>query len=205
MHNVYYAQGLNTQNRDKMNVTATKIGYARVSTSDQSLTAQIQALNAIGCQHLYQEELSGKITDRPQLKALLEYIREGDIVVVTKLDRLARSTKDLLSIADDIQEKGAGLEVLNIQLDTTTPTGKLMLTLLGAIAEFEREIMLERQQEGIVIAKAEGKYKGRKPIGEDKLQQVQTLVNSGMNVSQAVSKVGMARRTYYKMIEEGRI
>ncbi len=181
-----------------------KIGYARVSTSDQPIATQIQALNAVGCQHLYEDELSGKNTKRPQLKALLDYIREGDTVVVTKLDRLARSTKDLLSIAEDIRKKGADLEVLNIQLDTTTSTGKLMLTLLGAIAEFERGIMLERQREGIAMAKANGKYKGRKPIAEEKVQQVQTLVNDGMSVSQAVSKVGIARRTYYKMIAEGR-
>lgn len=125
---------------------------------------------------------------------------------MTKLDRLARSTKDLLSIAEEIKKKGADLEVLNINLDTKSPTGQLMLTMLAAIAEFEKGIMLERQREGIDIAKEGGKYKGRKPIEETKLQQVQTLVQSGISVSKAVSEVGIGRRsTYYKAIEEGRI
>jgi DNA invertase Pin-like site-specific DNA recombinase len=135
----------------------------------------------------------------------LDYIRKGDTVIVTKLDRLARSTKDLLSIAEEIKKKSADFEVLNIHLDTKSPTGQLMLTLLAAIAEFERAIMLERQREGIEIAKEEGRYKGRKPIEETKLQQAQSLVEGGMSVSKAVSEVGIARRTCYKAIEEGRI
>ena len=136
---------------------------------------------------------------------MLNYIRKGDTVIVTKLDRLARSTKDLLSIAEEVKKKGADLEVLNIHLDTKSPTGQLMLTMLAAIAEFERAIMLERQREGIDIAKEEGRYKGRKPIEETKLQQVQTLIDGGMSISKAVSQVGIGRRTYYKALEEGRI
>jgi DNA invertase Pin-like site-specific DNA recombinase len=124
---------------------------------------------------------------------------------VTKLDRLARSTKDLLNIADAIKKKGADFEVLNINLDTKSPTGQLMLTMLAANAEFERGIMLERQREGIDIAKADGKYKGRKPVNKAKLQQVQKLVDNGTSVSKAVSEVGIGRRTYYKAIEAGRI
>ncbi len=186
-------------------MATTKIGYARVSTTDQNLSAQVAALEAVGCQTNYTEQVSGKSTHRPQLKAMLDYIRQGDTVVITKLDRLARSTKDLLNIAEEIQNKGAGLKVLNINLDTTTPTGKLMLTLLGAIAEFEREIMLERQREGIVVAKAEGKYKGRKPVNKDILFAVQKLIKNGMSISEAVNTVGISRRTYYKAIEEGRI
>jgi DNA invertase Pin-like site-specific DNA recombinase len=112
---------------------------------------------------------------RPELRKLLDYIREGDAVTVTKPDRLARSTKDLLSIAEEIKKKGADLEVLNINLDTKSPTGQLMLTMLAAIAEFEKGIMLERQREGIDIAKEGGKYKGRKAIEKTKLQEVQAL------------------------------
>ena len=186
-------------------MTNTKIGYARVSTTDQNLKAQVAQLDAAGCKINYTEQLSGKNTQRLQLRAMLDYIRTGDTVVVTKLDRLARSTKDLLNIAEEIQNKGAGLEVLNIKLDTTTPTGKLMLTTLAAIAEFEREIMLERQREGINAAKAEGKYKGRKPVGKEKLQAVQQLVADGLSINKAVDEVGIARRTYYKAMEEGRI
>lgn len=203
MHIISNAQTLNTQLES--NLTITKIGYARVSTTDQNLSAQIKALEEAGCTTNYTEQLSGKDTHRPQLEAMLGYIRKGDTVVVTKLDRLARSTKDLLKIAEDIQKKGAGLEVLNINLDTTTPTGKLMLTLLGAIAEFEREIMLERQHEGILLAKEEGKYKGRKPINNERLHQVKSFIQEGMSISQAVKEVGISRRTYYKAIEEGRI
>jgi DNA invertase Pin-like site-specific DNA recombinase len=186
-------------------MTVTKIGYSRVSTLDQNLSAQREALSKAGCKVIYEDQVSGKSIKRPKLRAMLDYIRDGDIVVVTRLDRLARSTKDLLSIAEEIQEKGAGLEVLNINLDTTTPTGKLMLTMLGAIAEFEREIMLERQREGIAVAKTNGKYKGRTPVSGDVLQQVQLRINGGMSVSQAASEAGIARRTYYKAIKEGRI
>jgi DNA invertase Pin-like site-specific DNA recombinase len=132
-------------------------------------------------------------------QSLLSPYRTGDTVTVTKLDRLARSTKDLLSIAEEIKRKGADFEVLNINLDTKSPAGQLMLTLLAAIAEFEKRIILERQREGIDIAKEDGKYKGRKLIEETKLQQVQMLVEGGISVSKAVSEVGIGRRTYYKV------
>ena len=186
-------------------MTSSKIGYCRVSTTAQNMTAQLEVLNKAGCQEIFKEKVSGSSADRPELRKLLDYIRKGDTVTVTKLDRLARSTKDLLNIAEEIKKKGADFEVLNINLDTKSPTGQLMLTMLAAIAEFEKGIMLERQREGIDIAKEDGKYKGRKPIEETKLQQVQTLVENGISVSKAVSEVGIGRRTYYKAIEEGRI
>ncbi|MCQ8105941.1 recombinase family protein [Methylomonas sp. SURF-1] len=186
-------------------MTSSKIGYCRVSTTEQNMAAQLELLNKADCHEIFKEKVSGSNADRPELKKLLAYIRKGDTVTVTKLDRLARSTKDLLNIAEAIKQKGADLEVLNINLDTKSPTGQLMLTMLAAIAEFERGIMLERQREGIEIAKADGKYKGRRPINEAKLQQVQKLVDNGTSVSKAVSEVGIGRRTYYKAIEEGRI
>jgi DNA invertase Pin-like site-specific DNA recombinase len=186
-------------------MSSSKIGYCRVSTTGQNMTAQLELLNNAGCQEVFEEKLSGSNIARPELRKLLDYIRKGDIVTVTKLDRLARSTKDLLGIAEEIKKKGADLEVLNINLDTRSPTGQLMLTMLAAIAEFEKGIMLERQREGINIAIKGGKYKGRKPIEEIKLQQVQTLVQGGTSISKAVSEVGIGRRTYYKAIEEGRI
>jgi len=184
---------------------SSKIGYCRVSTTEQNMTAQMELLHKAGCQEIFKEKLSGSNVHRPELRKLLDYIRKGDTVTVTKLDRLARSTKDLLGIAEEIKKKGADFEVLNINLDTKSPTGQLMLTMLAAIAEFEKGIMLERQREGIDIAKEDGKYKGRKPIEETKLQQVQKLVEGGISVSKAVSEVGIGRRTYYKAIEEGRI
>lgn len=169
------------------------------------MAAQLELLHKAGCQEIFKEKLSGSTMERPELRKLLAYIRKGDTVTVTKLDRLARSTKDLLNIAEEIKKKGADFEVLNINLDTKSPTGQLMLTMLAAIAEFEKGIMLERQREGIDIAKEDGKYKGRKPIAETQLQQVKTLVEGGLSVSKAVSEVGIGRRTYYKAIEEGRI
>jgi DNA invertase Pin-like site-specific DNA recombinase len=186
-------------------MSASKIGYCRVSTNEQNMAAQLELLHKAGCREIFKEKLSGSDSTRPELRKLLDYIRKGDTVTVTKLDRLARSTKDLLSIAEEIKKKAADFEVLNINLDTKSPTGQLMLTMLAAIAEFERVIMLERQREGIDVAKEDGKYKGRKPIGDTKLQQVQTLVEGGVSVSKAVSEVGIGRRTYYKAIEEGRI
>jgi DNA invertase Pin-like site-specific DNA recombinase len=140
-------------------MSATKIGYCRVSTIEQNMTAQLDLLHQAGCQEVFKEKRSGSRIDRPELRKLLDYIRKGDTVMVTKLDRLARSTKDLLSIAEEIKKKGADFEVLNIHLDTKSPTGQLMLTLLAAIAEFERAIMLERQREGIAIAKEEGRQR----------------------------------------------
>jgi DNA invertase Pin-like site-specific DNA recombinase len=196
---------LNLAQNSQNNMTSSKIGYCRVSTTEQNMAAQLELLNKAGCHEIFKEKVSGSNADRPELKKLLAYIRKGDTVTVSKLDRLARSTKDLLNIAEVIKKKGADLEVLNINLDTKSPTGQLMLTMLAAIAEFERGIMLERQREGIDIAKADGKYKGRKPINEAKLQQVQKLVDNGTSVSKAVSEVGIGRRTYYKAIEEGRI
>jgi len=182
-----------------------KIGYARVSTLDQNLDLQIAELKKNNCEKIYKEKISGKNDNRPQLKKMLDYIREGDTVVVTKLDRLARSTKDLLNIAEDIENKGADLEVLNINLDTGTPTGKLMLTMLAAIATFEREIMLERQREGIQAAKSQGKYKGRKPVTIERLLNVQELIKEGLSVNKATQEVDIAKGTYYKAIKEGRI
>src|SRR6056297_1442009 len=132
------------------------IGYARVSTIGQSLEAQLKALTGAGVEdeHLFQEKASAVKRDRPALESMLKHARKGDTVVVTKVDRIARSTKHLLEIVDTLTEKSVTLKILNINLDTSTPTGKLMLTMLGGIAEFEREIMLERQREGYEIAKS---------------------------------------------------
>ncbi|WP_372929952.1 recombinase family protein [Shewanella putrefaciens] len=127
------------------------IGYARVSTTGQSLDAQLAALST--CDKVFQEKVSGAKDDRPQLKLMLEFVREGDSVVVTKLDRLARNTRHLLEIAEFLATKKVTLKIQNLGIDTGTPTGKLMLTMVGAIATFERELMLERQAEGIALAK----------------------------------------------------
>jgi DNA invertase Pin-like site-specific DNA recombinase len=140
-----------------------KIGYARTSTTDQiaGLNAQVRELEAADCDKLFHERISSRATTRPQLEAALEFCREGDTLVVTKLDRLARSVADLVSIMSRLEAKKVALSILGMNLDTSTPTGKLMVNLLGSIAQFERELMLERQREGIAAAKADGKFKGK--------------------------------------------
>ena len=142
-----------------------KIGYARTSTIEQiaGLEAQDRELRTAGAQKLFSERVSS-VAKREQLEAALEYCREGDVLVVTKLDRLARSMADLVAITSRLKAKGVALNILAMQLDTTTPTGKLMLQLMGCFAEFERDVMLERQREGVAKAKAEGKYRGRVPL-----------------------------------------
>jgi len=136
------------------------IAYVRVSTVEQNEARQVEALKAHNIDKWFTEKVSGKSMDRPQLKSMLDYVREGDTVYIHDFSRLARSTKDLLAIVEQLQDKGVQLVSNKENLDTSTPTGKLMLTMIAAINEFERENLLERQREGIAIAKAEGKFKG---------------------------------------------
>lgn len=166
------------------------IGYARVSTTGQSLDAQLNALS--NCDKIFQEKISGAKDDRPQLQLMLEFVREGDSVVVTKLDRLARNTRHLLEIAELLAKKKVTLKIQNLGIDTGTPTGKLMLTMVGAIATFERELMLERQAEGIAVAKQNGKYKGRKPTAMAKKRDVIELLNSGLSKPEVSKKLDIS-------------
>src|ERR1051325_2434609 len=142
-----------------------KIGYARTSTLDQvaGFEAQIRELEALGCEKVFREQLSSVAHQRPQLEACVEFVRGGDTLVVTKLDRLARSVADLLAIVAKVKAKGAVLEVQGLGRFNGDASSQLLLNVLGAVAQFERQVMLERQREGIARAKAEGKYKGRKP------------------------------------------
>ena len=139
-------------------------GYARVSTTDQNTATQVEQLSFAGCDQVLQEHASGADDNRPVLASVITAIRAGDTLTVCKLDRIARSTSHLLRVVETLHERGASFRVLNLSLDTSTPTGKLMLTMLGAVATFEREIMLERQAEGIARAKAAGVYKGKAPV-----------------------------------------
>lgn len=178
------------------------IGYARVSTTDQNLEGQLVQLKAVGCDKIFQEKESGVKVDRPELAAMLDYARQGDCIVVPKLDRIARSTKHLLQIVEDLQAKGVTFKALNIDLDTSTATGKLMLTMLGAIATFEREMMLERQLEGIAQAKQAGAYKGRKPTAKAQAAKVMELLSQKMT-KQAVAdtlKIGVA--SVYRIVKD---
>lgn len=180
------------------------VGYARTSTLDQkaSIEAQARDLTAAGCEKLFSEQVSSvDVTNREQLAQALDFIREGDALVVTKLDRLARSVGHLLTIMETIKAKGADLRILSMGIDTATPTGKLMLTVLGGIAEFEREIMLERQREGIAKAKADGKYKGRKPTARAKEEDVLRLKAEGVGATEIAKRLGIGRASVYRILD----
>ena len=179
-----------------------KIGYARTSTLDQKagLEAQMRDLAAARCEKVFAEQVSSVDTpQRVELDSALEFARDGDTIVVTKLDRLARSTAHLLALTEALDAKGVSLCILNLGVDTSTPTGRLMLTLLGGIAQFEREIMLERQREGIAKAKAAGKYRGRKPTGEDVKAAVISEIEAGKPIARIARERGLSRTTVHKI------
>ncbi len=178
------------------------VGYARVSTTGQSLDVQISALS--GCEKIFKEVISGAKDDRPELQAMLEFIREGDTVQVTKLDRLARNTRHLLEISEYLQKKGVALSILNIGINTVTPTGKLMLTMIGAIATFEREMILERQAEGIALAKLKGKYKGRKATARSKTQEVIGMLEQGLSKPKISRQLGISITSIYRIVRSER-
>lgn len=180
-----------------------KVGYARTSTVEQvaGFDAQKRELTAVGCERVFAEQVSSVSGKREQLEAALEFIREGDVLVVTRLDRLARNTADLLEIERRVTARGATLQVLNLNLDTSSATGKLLFTMVGAIGAFERELMLERQREGIAKAKAEGKYKGRKPTAMAMKDQVATLKADGVGPAEIAKRLGVARSSVYRVLD----
>lgn len=180
-----------------------QIGYARTSTLEQvaGFEAQKRDLEAAGCKKVFAEQVSS-VAQREQLEAAIDYLRDGDSLVVTKLDRLARSMRDLLDIVARIEAKGAGLRILAMNLDTTTATGKLMLNVLGSVAEFERSMMLERQREGIAKAKAEGKFKGRKPTARAKAGEVEAMLAAGESPTVVAKKLGIGRSSVYRAMAE---
>ena len=184
------------------------VGYARTSTADQDagLEAQIRDLKEAGCEKIFSEKVSS-VAERKQLTACLDYLREDDVLVVTKPDRLARSTADLLGIEADLGKRGVALVVKSMSLDTrgngSNPTTRLQLTILAAVAQFEREIMLERQREGIAAAKAEGKYKGR-PANKDKHAAIMRLHAAGVGPAQIAQQLNVARSNVYRIIGEMR-
>jgi len=181
-----------------------KVGYGRTSTFEQQagLAAQLRDLKAAGCEKVFEEQVSS-VAKRPQLEACLDFIREGDTLVVTKLDRLARSTQHLLEVADRVKAKGADLSILNLGADTSTATGRLMFTVIGAVATFERELMLERQREGVARAKAEGKYKGRKPTARARAAEIATLRADGVRPVDIARRLGIGRASVYRVLSAG--
>lgn len=177
-----------------------RIGYARTSTLEQvaGFEAQERELEAAGVERLYKEQVSS-VAARPQLEQMLESLRKGDVLVVTKLDRLARSVHHLGEILAHLDRVGAGLNILGMGIDSTTAGGRLMLNVLGSVAQFEREMMLERQREGIAKAKADGKYKGRKPKAEPLLAQILTLKAQGLGDTEIGRRLNMDRTTVFRV------
>ena len=180
------------------------IAYVRVSTVEQNEERQIEGLKKYNIEKWFVEKISGKNTNRPELKNMIDFAREGDTIYIHSLDRLARSTKDLLEIVELLQNKKVHLVSNKENIDTSTATGKLMLTMIGAIAEFERANMLERQREGIAIAKAEGKYKGRKEIEiDDKFNTLYEQYKSrAINKCEFAKRLNVSRPTLDKLIKE---
>lgn len=188
-----------------MSITGMKIGYARTSTAEQvaGLEAQERDLRAAGCERVFSEQVSSTATVRPQLTGALDFIRDGDVLVVAKPDRLARSTADMLEIVRKIEAKGAALLVLSMGgqvLDTRSPTGKLMLTVLAAVAAFERDLMKERQIEGIAKAKTEGRYKGRAPTVRRQADEIAALKAQGFGAAEIARKLGVGRASVYRAL-----
>lgn len=181
------------------------IAYVRVSTVEQNEARQTEALQRHGIDKWFIEKVSGKNMARPKLEAMLDYVREGDTVYIHDLSRLARSTKDLLEIVEQLQAKGVELVSNKENIDTSTATGKLMLTMIGAIAEFERANLLERQREGIAIAKKEGKYKGRKPVeisADEFSRQYERYLKREISKKELASILDVSRPTLDKLIDK---
>ena len=181
------------------------VGYGRTSSSDQmaGLEAQERDLRSAGCEEIFTEQTSAVATKRPELDRALAFLRKGDCLAVTKPCRLARSTADLLSIVDGLTQRGIGLRILSMagtELDTRSPTSTLILTVLAAIGQFERELMLERQRDGIRKAALDGKYKGRAPTARRKSDAVLKLRAEGVKPTEIARQVGISRASVYRLL-----
>lgn len=185
-----------------------RIGYVRVSAVDQKEQRQLEAMKEKGIEKYFIEKVSAKSTDRPKLQEMLDFVRDGDTIYIHDFSRLARSTEDLLRIVKFLKERGVKLVSIKEKLDTSTPTGKLMLTMIAAINQFERENLLERQREGIAIAKAKGVYKGGHPkkIDEELFSSLLGMYNSRkINKKQFAEKLSVSRPTLDKILKEKEI
>lgn len=174
------------------------IGYARVSTKDQDRALQIDALKAAGCDKTFEETASGAKTDRPELNAALDYMREGDVLVVWKLDRLSRSMKQLIDTVEMLNAKGIEFKSLTDAIDTTTPQGKLVFGIFASLAEFERSLIRERVNAGLASARKRGRIGGRPRVDADAVTQAQALIRGGMSTSKAAKLAGISRSTLYR-------
>lgn len=186
-------------------MTAQRIGYGRVSTSDQNAASQEDALKQAGCDKVYLETMTGTKKDRPELNKVLEILRSGDTLVITRLDRLGRSATDLLNIVASLEERGVDFEVLEQSINTKTPEGKMLFTIISSFAEFERAIMRDRTMDGLAAARARGRLGGRPPkFSAKQKSQIVRLYNDGMHVSEIMQMFNAARPTIYKVLNEAK-
>ncbi len=181
------------------------VGYARVSTVDQDYELQVEALKKVGCKKIFSEKKTGTtIKERSELQQCLEYLREGDTLVVTRIDRLARSLRDLQNLVHSLKEEGIELKALEQPVDTGTAAGKAFLDMLGVFAEFETNLRRERQLEGIAKAKKEGKYKGRKPTARKKADQVLSLIQQGKTRQTVADELGIGVASVYRILADAK-
>lgn len=182
------------------------VGYARTSTLDQiaGLDAQVATLRALPCEKVFQEQVSS-VGERSELERAIEFCREGDALVVTKLDRLARSVTHLGAVVSRLEAKRVGLRILNLNLDSASATGKLMINLMVSIAQFEREMMLERQREGIAKAKRDGRYKGRKATARAKSADIARLSGEGIRPAEIARRLNIGRASVYRILSSTKL
>lgn len=190
-----------------MTTTGSLIGYARVSTWDQTTQLQMDALQSAGCQRIFEETASGTRTDRPQMAALLDYVREGDTIVVWRLDRLGRSLKHLIDTVNALEERGVGFRSIHESIDTTTSAGRLVFHIFGALAEFERDLIVDRTKAGLAAARERGVKPGRKALlSEDQIAVVRQMHKAGDHTVDAIAKVvGVSRATVYRALDSNRV
>ena len=180
-----------------------KVGYIRISTKEQNTARQEVLMEQLGVEKIYTDKTSGKNTDRPELQRMMDFVREGDVVIVESFSRLARNTRDLLDLTDALRQKGVQFISQKERIDTSTPAGEFMLTVFAALAQFEREVILQRQREGIDIAKAEGRMTGRPRKAEEDFENIYLEVKAGKKtVVRGAKELGITRSTWYRKARE---
>lgn len=180
-----------------------KVGYVRVSSQGQNTARQEVLMQELGVERIFIDKQSGKDTSRPELKKMMDFVREGDVVIVESISRFARCTRDLLELVEQLTEKKVEFVSKKEALDTSTPSGRFVLTIFGAVAQLEREYLLQRQKEGIAIAKQDGKYKGRKPLDRPELDSVVAIWRSGeITAVEAMRRLRMSKTTFYRIVRE---
>ena len=182
-------------------ITVANVGYARVSTIDQDTTLQLDALAAAGCAKVFEDRASGARADRAGLRSALDYVRDGDVLIVWKLDRLGRSLPHLIETVATLEKRGVGFRSITEAIDTTTPGGRLVFHLFGALGQFERDLIQERTRAGLAAAAARGRKGGRKPVvtGE-KLERARVIIAKGMTVREAATRLKVGKTALYKAL-----